>query len=60
MKIVIEYPEKLTDNDLEEILDTWNRKGRQTDCWVNSHSDSYHITYAHSHCSCTLSSTYQH
>ena len=28
MKIVIESPEKLTDSDLEEIADVWNRKGR--------------------------------
>ena len=28
MKIVIESPEKLTDSDLEEIVDVWNRKGR--------------------------------
>ena len=27
MKIVIESPEKLTDSDLEEIVDMWNRKG---------------------------------
>ena len=59
MKIVIESPEKRTDNGLEEIVDIWNRKGR-LDCCVNSHSDSYLITYAYSHCSCTLSSTYQH
>ena len=29
LKIVIESPEKLTDSDLEEIVDVWNRKGRQ-------------------------------
>ena len=29
MKTVIESPEKLTDSDLEEIVDVWNRKGRQ-------------------------------
>ena len=29
MKIVIESPEKLTDIDVEEIVDAWNRKGRQ-------------------------------
>ena len=29
MKIVIESPEKLTDRDLEEIVDVWNRKGRE-------------------------------
>ena len=29
MKIVIESPEKLTDSDLEEIDDMWNRKGRR-------------------------------
>ena len=29
MKIVIEFPEKLTDSDLEEIVDMWNRKGRR-------------------------------
>ena len=29
MKIVIESPEKLTDSDLEEIADVWNRKGRR-------------------------------
>ena len=29
MKIVTESPEKLTDGNLEEIVDVWNRKGRQ-------------------------------
>ena len=29
MKIVIESPAKLTDSDLEEIIDVWNRKGRR-------------------------------
>ena len=29
MKIVIETPKKITDSDLEEIVDVWNRKGRQ-------------------------------
>ena len=29
IKIVIESPEKLTDSDLEEIVDMWNRKGRR-------------------------------
>ena len=29
MKIVIESPEKLTDSNLEEIVDMWNRKGRR-------------------------------
>ena len=29
MTIVIESPEKLTDSDLEEIVDVWNRKGRR-------------------------------
>ena len=29
MKIAIELPAILTDNDLEEIVDTWNRKGRR-------------------------------
>ena len=28
MKIVIEAPKKLTNSDLEEIVDVWNRKGR--------------------------------
>ena len=28
MKIVIESHEKLTESDLEEIVDVWNRKGR--------------------------------
>ena len=28
MKIVMETPKKLTDSDLEEIVDVWNRKGR--------------------------------
>ena len=28
LKIVIESPEKLTDSDLEEIVDVWHRKGR--------------------------------
>ena len=28
MKIIIESPEKLTDNDLEDIVDMWSRKGR--------------------------------
>ena len=26
---VIEFADKLTDSDLEEIVDVWNRKGRQ-------------------------------
>ena len=25
MKIAIEYPDKLTDSDLEDIVDVWNR-----------------------------------
>ena len=29
MKIAIESSEKLTDSDLEEIVDVWNRKGRR-------------------------------
>ena len=29
MIIVMESPEKLTDSDLEEIVDVWNRKGRR-------------------------------
>ena len=29
MTIVIESPKKLTDSDLEEIVDIWNRKGRR-------------------------------
>ena len=29
MKIVIESPEKLTDSDLEEIVDEWNGKDRR-------------------------------
>ena len=29
IKIVIESPEKLTDGDLEEIVDMWNRKARR-------------------------------
>ena len=29
MKIVIESPEKLTDSDLEEIVEVWSRKGRR-------------------------------
>ena len=29
MKIAIESPAILTDNDLAEIVDTWNRKGRR-------------------------------
>ena len=29
MKIAIESPATLTDSDLEEIVDTWNRKGRR-------------------------------
>ena len=53
MKIVIESREKLTDGNLDEIVDVWNR----TDCCVNSHSDSYLITYAYSHCPCTLSTS---
>ena len=28
MKIIIESPEKLTDSDLEEVVDMWIRKGR--------------------------------
>ena len=29
MKIAIESPEKLTDNDVEDIVDTWSRKCRR-------------------------------
>ena len=29
MKIVTESFEKFTDSDLEEVVDVWNRKGRQ-------------------------------
>ena len=29
MKIAIEFTDKLKDSDLEEIVDTWNRKGRR-------------------------------
>ena len=28
MKILIELPEKLSDSDLENIVDVWNRKNR--------------------------------
>ena len=28
MKIAIESPDKLTDSDLEDIVDVWNRKSR--------------------------------
>ena len=29
MKIAIDSPDKLKDSDLEEIVDTWNRKSRR-------------------------------
>ena len=29
MKIAIESPDKLSDSDLEDIVDTWNRKSRR-------------------------------
>ena len=29
IKIVIESPNKLTDSDLEEVVDVWSRKGRR-------------------------------
>ena len=29
MKIAVESPDKLSDNNLEEIVDTWNRKPRK-------------------------------
>ena len=29
MKIAIESPDELTDSNLEEVVDTWNRKGRR-------------------------------
>ena len=29
MRIAIESPDKLTDDDLEEVLDIWNRKPRR-------------------------------
>jgi hypothetical protein len=29
MKIAIESPDTLLDSDLEEIVDTWNRKNRR-------------------------------
>ena len=55
MKIVIESPEKLTDVIWEKLLTCGIEK--VMDCCVNSHSDSYLITYAYSHCSYTLSNT---
>ena len=30
MEIFIESPDKLTDSDLEEIADVWNRTGRRS------------------------------
>ena len=37
MKIVIESPEKLTDSDLEEIVDVWNRLLCKLSCRLLSH-----------------------
>ena len=52
MTIVIRCPEKLTDSDLEEIVDVWNRKGRRIALIQTLISLHMHL--------CTLSSTYQH
>ena len=43
MKIVTEYPENITDSDLEEIVDVWNRKGRQILCKLSFRLLSHYI-----------------
>ena len=43
MKIVIESPEKLTDSDLEEIVDVWNRKGGRLLCKLSFRLLSHYI-----------------
>ena len=62
MKIVIEYPKKLTDNDLEEIVDVWNRNSRRIavstliQTLISLHMHMHTLTaHAYSHCSCILS-----
>ena len=49
MKIVIESPEKLTDSDLEKIVDVWNRKGRRMLCKLCTSLHKHTLT-AHAHC----------
>ena len=56
LKIVIESPEKLTNSDLEEIVDVWNRKGRR----IAVYTLIQILISLQMHCSCTWSSTYQH
>ena len=43
MKIVIESPEKLTDSNLEEIVDMWNRKGDGLLCKLSFRLLSHYI-----------------
>ena len=43
MKIVIESPPKLTDSDLEEIVDVWNRKGDGLLCKLSFRLLSHYI-----------------
>ena len=49
MKIVIESSEKLTDSDLEEIADVWNRKGDGLLCKLSFTLISLHM-HAHALC----------
>ena len=57
VKIVIESPEKLTDSDLEESLTCGIEKVDRLLCKLSFRLLFHYIC---SHCSCTLSSTYQH
>ena len=53
MKTVIESTEKLTDRDLEEIVDVWNRKGRRiaVSTLIETHISSHmHTLTAHALC----------
>ena len=43
LKIVIESPEKLTDSDLEENVDVWNRKGDRLLCKLSFRLLSHYI-----------------
>ena len=50
MTIVIRCPEKLTESDLEEIVDVWNRKGRRIALIQTLISLHMHTLTAHALC----------
>ena len=52
MKIFIESPEKLSDSDLEEIFDVWNRKVRQIAVKLSFRLLSHHMHTPTAHALC--------